>query len=444
MKRAIKDHLGDFVAIIALFAIAVGIAGYILSNQRLRFPFVEEKAFKVKVELPNAQAVQPGQGQTVRVAGVRIGDIGQVELEDGKAVVTLDLDPEYKGLIREDATALLRPRTGLKDMFVEIDPGRGKSLEENGRVQIANTAPDVNPDEFLQVLDRDTRDYLRLLVSGAGKGLKGRGTDLRETFARLGPLNRDIAKVTKGVARRRANLRRLVNRYGKLVDLLGNREADLRTLVSASNSVFEALASEDQDISAFVAKLPPALRQTQKTLAKVDPYAQKLGPTLESLRPAVSQLDEANEEVLPLFKEGTPILRDQIRPFARIAVPYTRDLGEGAKRLATAAPDLTASFKGLNRFFNMGAYNPGGSQGLTGNPTTDRNRQEGYLYWLGWVAHNTTNLFAVQDAQGPFRRITLGGVNCAILPSIVGGSGGTAPEVGLILAIFSGLGACAS
>ena len=39
----------------------------------------------LKVELPNAQAVQPGQGQTVRVAGVEIGEIGKVELEDGKA-----------------------------------------------------------------------------------------------------------------------------------------------------------------------------------------------------------------------------------------------------------------------------------------------------------------------------------------------------------------------
>ena len=91
MKKAIGDHLGDFVAIAALILLAIGIGSFILSNQRLRFPFIEDKPFVVKVDLPDAQAVQPGQGQSVRVAGVEIGQIGKVELIDGKARVEMQL-----------------------------------------------------------------------------------------------------------------------------------------------------------------------------------------------------------------------------------------------------------------------------------------------------------------------------------------------------------------
>src|SRR5262249_10232133 len=156
----------------------MGITVYILSNERLRFPFVEEGPTKVKVELENAQAVQPGQGQTVRVAGVRVGDIGDVEGENGKAGVTLELDPKYKHLLHANATALLRSKTGLKDMFLEVDPGDGPALKQGQMIPGTNTAPDVNPDEFLSALDADTRDYLKLLISGAGKGLAGRGEDL--------------------------------------------------------------------------------------------------------------------------------------------------------------------------------------------------------------------------------------------------------------------------
>ena len=72
-------------------------------------------------------------------AGVRIGDIGKVDLEDGKAVVTLELEPKYKGFIRQDATALLRAKTGLKDMFLEVDPGDGKPLPKDGRIPVSNT-----------------------------------------------------------------------------------------------------------------------------------------------------------------------------------------------------------------------------------------------------------------------------------------------------------------
>jgi len=428
VRRAIRKHLPDFIAILALFVLGLGIGGYILSNQRLRFPFIEETPYTVKVELPDAQAVQPGQGQTVRVAGVEIGQIGKVELVEGKAVVELQLEPKYEGYIRRDATALLRTKTGLKDMFLEVDPGEGEPLPENGTLPSSNTAPDVDPDEVLSALDGDTRDYLKLLVSGAGKGLDGRGTDLRETFARLGPLNRDLGRLAKAVARRRKNLSNLVNKYGKLTRELGTKDKEIVRLVRSSNAVFEAFASQDANISDAVRRLPGALNQTEQTLAKVDTLGGELGPTLEALRPPFRQLDTANRAVLPFVREATPQIRDQIRPFARIAGPYTADLGAAARDLNKANPDLTTSFTKLNRFFNIGAFNPNGAEGLTGDIGRDRAREEGYLYWLGWTANNTVSLFNAADAQGPLRRIFLGGLGCDTLT----GGGVPAPVVALL------------
>jgi len=427
VTTAIRKHVRDFLAVIALFVLALGTAAYILSNERLRFPFVEQKPLELRVELPNAQAVTPGQGQTVRVAGVEVGQIGQVNLKDGKAVVNLEIDPKYKHLIRRDATALLRSKTGVKDMFIEVDPGDGPPLGGGQTIRIENTAPDTNPDEFLSALDADTRDYLRLLISGAGKGLKGRGSDLQETFARFGPLHRDLARVSGAVAKRRHNLRRLIHNYGILVRELGSKDRQLTTLVGASNRVFEAFASQNQNISQAVSELPGTLRQTQRTLTKLDPYARELGPTLDQLRPAVRAIDPANRASLPLFREGEPILRKQVRPFTRIATPYFHDLGQAARHLAKAGPELDKTFLGLNRLFDIGAYNKNGAQGLSGNLATDRARDEGYLYWLGWTAQNTVSLFSAGDAQGNFRRIFLGGLSCNLVTGALSG-------------IFSGLG----
>ena len=425
MTTAIRKHLGDFIAVLALFVLAVGIGGYILSEQRLRFPIVEEEPFRLKVELSDAQAVIPGQGQTVRVAGVRVGDIGSVELEDGKAVVEMQIEPKHDELIKKDATALLRTKTGLKDMFLEIDPGSGRPMEEGDRIPSENTAPDIDPDEVLAALDADTRDYLKLLIAGAGKGLKGRGTDLRETFRRFEPLHRDLARVTTAIARRRENLKRLVHNYGLLTKELADNDEDLTRLVRASDAVLEAFAAEDDNLSAAVSKLPGALGETRTALVKVDRLGQRLGPALESLRPAFRKLDTTNRQVLPLAREGTPIVRDELRPFARIANPYFKDLGEAGRDLADGGPDLTTSFEKLNRLFNIGAYNPGGAEGISeGCETTgacsaeERNRNEGYLYWLGWTAQNTVSLFNTADAHGPLRRIYLGGATCATLQNL--------------------------
>ena len=96
----IRKHWVDFLAIAGLAVIGVAIGVYILSQQNLRFPLVQEKPKQVKIELANAQAVQPGQGQTVRVAGVEVGRISDVKLDNGVAVVTLDIEHDYENLIK--------------------------------------------------------------------------------------------------------------------------------------------------------------------------------------------------------------------------------------------------------------------------------------------------------------------------------------------------------
>ena len=140
MRRAIRKHLRDFIAILFLVIVAAGTAGYILSNQRFYLPAwvpgIGTDFYTVEAEFETGQAVVPGQGQSVNIAGVKVGDIGEVELEDGVAVVQLKIQDKYKPIYR-DATMLLRPKTGLKDMFVELDPGTQAAgeLPEDGRIE---------------------------------------------------------------------------------------------------------------------------------------------------------------------------------------------------------------------------------------------------------------------------------------------------------------------
>src|ERR671917_2477414 len=366
MKRAIKKYRKDFIATIGVIILSIGVLGYIVSQQdaRPRIPLIEGAPFKLQIELADARAVVPGQGQKITIAGVEIGKVGKVELEEGRGIARADIEPKYKGIVRDDATALLRPKTGLKDMFIEIDPGSksARPLDEMERIPVANTAPDVDSDEVLEALDTDTRAYLQLLINGAGKGLRGRGGDLREVLARLGPLHRDIAKVNGAFASRRKELARLIHNYGSSVTELATRDRELSTLVEAQSQALESWASEDVNVSNAVRLLPGTLRTLQSALVKVDELGQELPAGLNALRPAVRQLHLTNLQVRPFAREATPILRDKVRPFVRAARPYIRNVRPAAKNLADASPDVRESFYEINRFFNMAAYNPNGKE----------------------------------------------------------------------------------
>jgi phospholipid/cholesterol/gamma-HCH transport system substrate-binding protein len=316
---AIKKNLGNFIAIIALILISGGVSLFILSKQRMRIPFVQPKPFVLKAEFSTAQAVVAGQGQTVRVAGVRIGDIGSVSLKDGHAVVSMKVDPQYKKLVHANATALLRPKTGLKDMFIDLQPGGGDApvVKPGFTIPIRATQPDVNPDEILGVLDTDTRDYLQLLVNGLGAGLKHRGGDLRDLFARFEPTHRDLERVNGAVATRRHNLRHLVTSLNVLSKELASHDDQLSQLVDSSAAVFGSFAQEGRNVSSAVHQLPSTLRQTTDTLGRVQTFAELLGPTTEKLRPAARALDPANQAVRP---RGRPAAAEEHPPVrARVA-----------------------------------------------------------------------------------------------------------------------------
>jgi phospholipid/cholesterol/gamma-HCH transport system substrate-binding protein len=398
VKRAIKNHLRDFIALTALFLVGLGVSAFILSHQRLYLPSwvpgIGKDFYKVKAEFSTAQAVVPGQGQTVDIAGVQVGDIDKVELKNGVAVVSMNIRNKYKPIYR-DAHMLLRPKTGLKDMIVEMDPGTKSAgaLPEGGTIPIQNTAPDVNLDEVLSSLDADTRTYLQILVGSGGEafGNKGYSADLRETFKRFAPTNRDLAKITGLLSQRRTNLSHVVHNFQLLTSELGKRDTQLTGFVSSANANFRALASQDANIQESLRLLPPTLQTARTTLQKADTFARTLGPTLNSLRPAARALGPALAATRPFLKITTPVIRDQLRPFAIDAQPTTRQLRIAADNLKPLTPRLTNTFRFVNALLNELAFNPKGPE-------------EGFLFWTAWANHDANTVFGTQDAHGPVRR----------------------------------------
>ena len=193
MRHAIEKHRRDFIAIVVIIVLAAIPGIFILSHQRFYLPawvpIVGTDFVEIEAEFQTAQSLTPGQGQTVDIAGVPVGEIKSVNLEDGRAIVTMDVRRKYQHLLRTDARMLLRPKTGLNDMIIEVTPGRPDSpaVKEGYRYPISQTTANVNLDQFLAGLDRDTRDYLRLLLNGAGEGLRDNGSVTAATLKRFAP-----------------------------------------------------------------------------------------------------------------------------------------------------------------------------------------------------------------------------------------------------------------
>ena len=418
MRKGLSRYGRHALAIAGLVLIAIPVSIYILQNQRLRFPW--EKRTEITAEFSTAQSVTPGQGQTVTVAGVEVGEIGEVTLKEGRARVKMIIEPDKLDAIYSNARLLLRPKTGLNDMSIDLDPGspqaglpdRGK-LGDGDVLPVWNSLPNVNPDEVLAALDADTRRYLVVLATAGGGGMRDRGVDLRRILRASQPTLRDTDLVMGALADRRRRVKRLVGNLRLLAQATADSDRELVRLVDSSSAVFDTIGSRDAQLAAAVERLPGALGATRNALANTRALAGDLGPAAAELRPAVRALTPALVEVRPLLRDATPILRDDLRPLVREATPLLRDLRPSVRRLNPATADLVRVGKVLNYVVNELGYNPPGPE-------------EGYLFWFAWFTHNASNILSIEDAHGAVWR-GLAMVGCSSAGEVLNANPALAP-----------------
>jgi phospholipid/cholesterol/gamma-HCH transport system substrate-binding protein len=411
LRKALRMYLRHVIAIVALIAIGLAVSAYIVVHQRLRFPW--EKEHLIYAEFSNAQAVTPGQGQTVNVAGVEVGEITAVRLENGLAVVEMNITSPELDAVYQNAHLLLRPKTGLNDMSIALDPGspdpslpNDGELAEGGRLPVWNTLPAVNPDEVLAALDEDTRNYLAVVANAGGEGLRGRAPDLRAIIRASEPTFAHTRRIMRSLADRRRKVARLVTNLRLLADASASKDEELASLVSGSTASFETIAAREAELGASLDRLPSALRATDRALVATRELSVDLEPSLAELRPTIRGLGPALVEVRPLLRDATPLVRDQLRPLVREAVPLVRKLRPSLRLLYRTEPDLDRSVDVLTRTVNELAYNPPGPE-------------EGYLFWTAWFIHNATSIVSLEDAHGvTWRGLVMG--SCSTFGEVIG------------------------
>ena len=218
VREQIERYRTAFIAVVTMVVIAALVGGYILAHENLKLPgwvpVLGRSYYTLKAEFQTAQAVTPGQGQAVTIAGAKIGEVASVDLHNGVAVVTMNVTPKY-ALIYHNATLLLRPKTQLQDITIEVNPGDHPSgrLHSGETIPLAQTAPDVNFDEFLAGLDTETRAYLQLLLAGAGEGFKDNGKAFSATLKRFDPLARDAQLIAQELEVRHADIARGIHNF---------------------------------------------------------------------------------------------------------------------------------------------------------------------------------------------------------------------------------------
>jgi len=403
----IRRYGRHFATLMALIALGSACGIFILLNQRLPNPF--QRFYSLNAGFTSAAGVVPGLGEPVNVAGVRVGQISGVSLDQGQAVIHMQIDPSKVGTMYRDAHADLVPRTPLKDMEVDIVPGHPSAgpLRSGSTIPVGQSLSPVDSDELLSALDSDTRTWLVSLITSLGQATRVRGADLRALLRSLGPTTAQLRQVSDLLAQRHRELAEITHNFGRLLAAVHQKDAQLRDVVQAGDQAIHAFAVQNLALRQSIVALPATLQSARTTLGDLVGFANALGPAATALTPSARTLPATLRDSQTLFQGAALLPLQQIPAFVKATRPLTRDLPVLSQKLRIEVPDTIDAFKVLAYATNEIAYNPGGK-----NP--------GFLYWLAWFAHNSASFISTSDANGPVWR-TIFVSSCRALSTLPAG-----------------------
>lgn len=328
MRRR-RAGLSPFAVGALVLAIVVVGVGYAFTKFN---PF--SSPYELSAVFEDAQNLKPR--SPVRVAGVEVGEVKQVEpLTDGSGQARVRMELSDQALpVHADASAEVVPRLFLEGNFVVVlNPGTAAApeIEDGGTIPVGQTSNSVSFEQILKVLDKDTRrslqtlldEYSRALVTGGAKGFNRSLRHWQRAYRNTALANEGLLGTEPG------DLARVLRGQQRTFAALARDPEALQELVTDLNATAGAFASEDEALRASI----PALRD----LLRVG------SPALASLNGALPSLRTFAREALPGVRSAAPALAAS-RPFVeQLAALF------GERELRGLSRDLRATIPALAR-----------------------------------------------------------------------------------------------
>ena len=324
------------------------------------------KAKSYEIKIPFDEAAQLAQQSDVRISGVNVGKVQNIERDPGKlAIATIDIDDQYAPLPK-DTRALLRTKTLLAETYVELTTGNrnGPKLDDGEELPTANVAQSVQIDEIFRAFNPQTRAAFQEWMQNVAIAIQGRGLDFSNGLGELDTTFTEFDKLFRVLDTQKLAVHQLFSNGAVALDAFRGREGQLADLIQTSNEVFQTTAKRDTDIEALFRAFPTFEDESRLTLERLkafslntDPLVRQLVPAVEQLSPTLVAFGKLAPEAKGFFEGFGPViakstsgfpalrklLRDDFPPFLRAAQPFLRNLNPILTGLGEYKHELTAA-----------------------------------------------------------------------------------------------------
>lgn len=306
-------------------------------------------SYLLRIPTQDASGIYPG--SDVTIAGITVGTVHNVSLApDGEAMITADVNPPFVP-VHTDATAQIRPKSLLGEMYVDLSPGTsGPTLPSGATLPQLQVNRSTDLQQIFNTFDAPTRAKLQTLIDELGGGLASTGGLLNQAIPAGKTDIGDLAAITS---------------------TLNSRSQELQVVISTLNTVTTELARSDrrqqlglliQSSQQLMANLRHEQAQMQQAIVSADYALGNLNQGLQGTQPALAGIAAA----LPGTVQGANLLLGPLGTISGVSIPQLSNLIQGIQVGPSVFGGRDANGYATRISLTLGC----GSTGLCPPPTT--------------------------------------------------------------------------
>ncbi|KAA9162996.1 MCE family protein [Amycolatopsis acidicola] len=245
----------------------------------------------------------------VRVAGVKVGKVTDVELDGAQVKVSFKVKDAWLG---DQTSAAIKIKTLLGQKYLALDPVGTKTLNPGTTIPKERTlAPYDVLDAFRDLsntVDQVNTQQLAQSFDTLSQTLSGTPTEVKGALSGLQQLSDTIAK-------RDGQLSQLLANTKQVSQTLADRDQELTQILADGNKLLDEITQREQAISTL---LTGAQTLSQQLQGLVNDNDAQLGPVLNSL-----------DQLTTMLQNNQDALAQGIAKFAPYIRVFTNTVGNG-------------------------------------------------------------------------------------------------------------------
>jgi phospholipid/cholesterol/gamma-HCH transport system substrate-binding protein len=257
-------------------------------------------------------------GDDVRIAGVRVGEVGGVGVADGpaRALARVTFTVDSDRTLPQSTRALIRYRNLVGQRYVALSEGAGasRSLAEDGTIPLRQTAPALD---------------LTVLFNG-----------FKPLFAALNPedVNAFAMEIVKTLQGEAGNVSSLLSHTASLTSTLADRDAVIGRTIDNLNAVLGTVDQRDRQLSTL--------------LLELQRFVSGLAEDREAIGASLTNIAGLAESTAGLVKDARPAIRDDVRELGEVS----KNLDDSKELVAATLQRMPDKLNTITRTATYGSW----------------------------------------------------------------------------------------